>query len=262
MSLTKADELAQANDLRDKVVFVTGAGQGIGAAIVDKFAAQGCKLALVDINGAQLTKLSAQLSQQHIENIVLKIDVTNKNAVVAAVASVVAAFGNIDVLVNNAGIIRDGFISNISEQDWDSVLDVNLKAAFLCCQAVFPLMKAKQAGKIINIVSRAWLGNIGQANYSASKGGLVSLTRTLALEFARYQINVNGVAPGLIDTKMTQSMPEHARARLLRMQPTGNMGSVDDIAGAVKFLASGDAQFITGQILHVDGGKSCGLLSL
>jgi NAD(P)-dependent dehydrogenase (short-subunit alcohol dehydrogenase family) len=245
-----------------KVAFVTGAGQGIGAAIVQRLAEDGYKIALLDINAESLTVLANNLEQQGVESLPLVVDVTDKTAVAEAVATVVECWGSIDVLINNAGIIRDGFISNISEQDWDQVLDVNLKAAFLCCQAIFPLMKQQQAGKIVNIVSRAWLGNIGQANYSASKGGLVSLTRTLALEFARYQINVNAVAPGLIDTPMTQNMPTSARQRLLAMQPTGKMGSVADIAAATSFLASDDAQFITGQVLHVDGGKSCGLLSL
>jgi len=247
---------------QQRIALVTGAGQGIGAAIARHLGLSGCKLVLVDINQDHLSQLSTQLNNEGIENLTVTLDVTNKDAIKKSFEKVIEQYGTIDVLVNNAGIIRDGFVSNITEDDWDKVLDVNLKAAFLCCQAVFPVMKEKQYGKIVNIVSRAWLGNIGQENYSASKGGLVSLTRTLALEFARYQINVNAVAPGLIDTPMTQGMPEASRDRLLRMQPTGKMGSVDDIAAAVSFLASNDAQFITGQIIHVDGGKSCGLLSL
>ncbi|MBL4720998.1 MAG: SDR family oxidoreductase, partial [Alphaproteobacteria bacterium] len=189
-------------------------------------------------------------------------DISKKDQVFAMMKQAQEAFGTVDILVNNAGIIRDGFLAKLSEGDWDKVMDVNLKGPFLCCQAVFEMMKTQNSGKIVNIVSRSWLGNIGQANYSASKGGLVSLTRTLALELARFQINVNAVAPGLIETPMTLGMPDEARERLLRMQPTGKMGSIDDIAAAVCFLASGDAQFINGQILHVDGGKSCGLLSL
>lgn len=245
-----------------RVVLITGAGQGIGAAIARRFATPGTKLALVDVNPEQLRQLGSSLEGSGAEVWPLGADVSNKEQVTQLVAQVVERYGRIDVLVNNAGIIRDNLISNISEQDWDQVLDVNLKGAFLCCQAVFPTLKAQRAGKIVNIVSRAWLGSIGQANYTASKGGLVSLTRSLALEFARFQINVNAVAPGAIDSPMTQSMPPEARERLIRMQPTGRMGKVEDIAAAVAFLASDDAEFITGQVLHVDGGKSCGLLSL
>ncbi|ORJ59250.1 SDR family NAD(P)-dependent oxidoreductase [Geothermobacter hydrogeniphilus] len=245
-----------------RVVLITGAGRGIGAAIARRFAAEGARLALVDVNAGQLQSFAAELEADGCQVLPISADITDKARVEQLMAEVTGHFGRLDVLVNNAGIIRDGFISKISEQDWDQVIDVNLKGAFLCCQAAFPTLKAQQYGKIVNIVSRAWLGNIGQANYSASKGGLVSLTRTLALEFARFQINVNAVAPGLIDTPMSQSMPEEARARLIRMQPTGKMGKVEDIAAAVAFLASDDAVFITGQVLHVDGGKSCGLLSL
>ena len=250
------------NPQRPRVVLITGAGQGIGAAIARRFATPGAKLALVDVNAEQLQQLAHSLGDTGCEVLSMTADVSNKAQVQALVQQVLDSYGGLDVLVNNAGIIRDNLISNISEQDWDQVLDVNLKGAFLCCQAVFPTLKQQRSGKIVNIVSRAWLGSIGQANYTASKGGLVSLTRSLALEFARFQINVNAVAPGLIDTPMTQGMPVEGRERLLRMQPTGKMGKVEDIAAAVAFLASEDAEFITGQVLHVDGGKSCGLLSL
>jgi NAD(P)-dependent dehydrogenase (short-subunit alcohol dehydrogenase family) len=244
------------------VVVITGAGQGIGTAIARRFAGLGDRLMLVDVNAEQLHQLASSLEGSGCEVMPLCADVADKVQVQQLAEQVVEKYGRIDVLVNNAGIIRDNLISNISEQDWDQVLDVNLKGAFLCCQAVFPTLKSQQSGKIVNIVSRAWLGSIGQANYTASKGGLVSLTRSLALEFARFQINVNAVAPGVIDTPMTQGMPTEARERLIRMQPTGKMGKVEDIAAAVTFLASDAAEFITGQVLHVDGGKSCGLLSL
>ena len=249
-------------EIHNPVVVITGAGQGIGAAIARRFAEQGARLALIDVNADQLQKLTNSLADTGCEILSVIANVASKEQVLRMVEQVKEAFGGIDVLVNNAGIIRDNLISNISEQDWDQVLDVNLKGAFLCCQAVFPTLKAQRSGKIVNLVSRAWLGSIGQANYTASKGGLVSLTRSLALEFARFQINVNAVAPGAIDSPMTQSMPTEARERLIRMQPTGKMGKVEDIAAAVAFLASNDADFITGQVLHVDGGKSCGLLSL
>lgn len=245
-----------------RVVLITGAGQGIGAAIARRFALQGEKLVLVDVNAEQLRLLAESLADTGCELMQMTADVANKDQVNELVSRVVERFGRLDVLVNNAGIIRDNLISNISEQDWDQVLDVNLKGAFLCCQAVFPTFKQQRSGKIVNIVSRAWLGSIGQANYTASKGGLVSLTRSLALEFARFQVNVNAVAPGAIDSPMTQGLTQEARERLIRMQPTGKMGRVEDIAAAVAFLASDDAEFITGQVLHVDGGKSVGLLSL
>jgi NAD(P)-dependent dehydrogenase (short-subunit alcohol dehydrogenase family) len=251
-----------AQETRNRVVVITGAGQGIGAAIARRFADQGASLALVDVNAEHLRQLAGSLEGSGCEILQVIADVSSKEQVLRLVEQVKEAFGGIDVLVNNAGIIRDNLISNISEQDWDQVLDVNLKGAFLCCQAVFPTLRSQRSGKIVNIVSRAWLGSIGQANYTASKGGLVSLTRSLALEFARFQINVNAVAPGAIDSPMTQGLPAEARDRLIRMQPTGKMGKVEDIAAAVAFLASEDAEFITGQVLHIDGGKSCGLLSL
>jgi NAD(P)-dependent dehydrogenase (short-subunit alcohol dehydrogenase family) len=251
-----------AQETRNRVIVITGAGQGIGAAIASRFADQGARLALVDVNAEHLRQLATSLEDSGCEILPIIADVSSKEQVLQLVEQVKKRFGSIDVLVNNAGIIRDNLISNISEQDWDQVLDINLKGAFLCCQAVFPTFKNQRSGKIINIVSRAWLGSIGQANYTASKGGLVSLTRSLALEFARFQINVNAVAPGAIDSPMTQGLPAEARERLIRMQPTGKMGKVEDIAAAVDFLASDGAEFITGQVLHVDGGKSCGLLSL
>jgi 3-oxoacyl-[acyl-carrier protein] reductase len=245
-----------------KVAIITGAAQGIGAAIARRLAAEGARVALVDKDEDKVKQAAQEMSGLQGKVSPYAADVVNKAAVNKIVEGVVAQHGQIDILVNNAGIIRDNLIANIAEEDWDIVLDVNLKGAFLFCQAVFPVMKARKSGKIVNIASRAWLGNVGQANYAASKGGLISLTRTLALEFARFQINVNAVAPGLIDTAMTQKMPAEARERLLKMQPTGKMGTVDDIAAAVRFLASDEATFITGQVLHVDGGKSCGLLSL
>jgi NAD(P)-dependent dehydrogenase (short-subunit alcohol dehydrogenase family) len=245
-----------------RVVIVTGAGQGIGAAIARRFAAENARLVLIDIDAGQLRQLAGELEAAGGEVLPAVVDVTQKAEIQHLVAQVLDKFARVDVLVNNAGIIRDNLIGNISEQDWDRVLDVNLKGAFLFCQAVFPILKQQLSGKIVNIVSRAWLGSIGQANYTASKGGLVSLTRSLALEFARFQINVNAVAPGVIDSPMTRGMPAEGLERLLRMQPTGKMGRVEDVAAAVAFLASADAEFITGQVLHVDGGKSCGLLSL
>ncbi len=248
--------------MKKTIAIVTGGAQGIGLAIAHRLAAQGKLIALFDLNPDALERAVAEIRAEGFEAQGFVVDVTDRESVESTIYDLDQRPEAIGILVNNAGVIRDGFISNLSDEDWDLVLDTNLKGAFLCCRAVFPILRAQRRGKIVNIVSRAWLGNIGQANYSASKGGLVSLTRTLALEFARYLINVNAVAPGLIDTEMTRGMPEKARERLLRMQPTGEMGVPEDIAAATAFLASDEAKFITGQVLHVDGGKSCGLLSL
>lgn len=247
---------------KDKVVIVTGAAKGIGAAIASCFAKNQAQVALVDIDEGALKDCCETLSEQGCTVKAYAGDILDSDFLADLVSKVVGDWGHIDVLVNNAGIIRDNFVGRITEEDWDAVLDVNLKGSFLCVKAVLPQMKEQQYGKVVNIASRAWLGNVGQANYSASKGGLVSLTRTLALELARFQINVNAVAPGLIDTPMTRKLPEEVRQKLIQLQPTKKIGSVDDIAEAVCFLASDQAQFITGQVLHVDGGKSCGLLSL
>lgn len=244
--------------LKNKVALITGAAQGIGAAIAGCFVKEGARVCVIDVNPDELNRAGQKFGEDFLA---VKADITKKKEIQDAISLTLEKFGKIDILVNNAGIIRDGLAVNISEKDWDAVIDVNLKGAFFCCQEVFPQMK-KNKGKIVNIASRAWLGNIGQSNYSASKGGLVSLTRTLALEWARYQINVNAVAPGLIDTPMTSALSKEVRERLIRMQPMGKMGTSEDIAFAVAFLASPRADFITGQVLHVDGGKSCGLLSL
>ena len=249
-------------DFSGKTVIVTGAGRGIGAGIAQTMAKLGAAVVLVDVD--------AEAASGQAESIVAgggmadaqTGDVLDKSFLDRVVAETLQRREKVDVLVNNVGIIRDNYLENISEADWDLVLDVNLKGAFFSCQAVAPIMKERRYGKIVNIISKAWLGTVGQTNYSASKGGLVSLTRTLALELAPYEINVNGVAPGLIDTPMTRNLPEKVKERVIKMQPTGKMGTTDDVAAAACFLASDLAGFITGQILHVDGGKSCGLLSI
>ena len=243
-------------------MIVTGAGRGIGAGIAQTMAKLGAAVVLVDVD--------AEAASGQAESIVVgggmadaqTGDVLDKSFLDRVVAETLQRREKVDVLVNNVGIIRDNYLENITEADWDLVLDVNLKGAFFSCQAVAPTMKERRYGKIVNIISKAWLGTVGQTNYSASKGGLVSLTRTLALELAPYEINVNGVAPGLIDTPMTRNLPEKVKERVIKMQPTGKMGTTDDVAAAACFLASDLAGFITGQILHVDGGKSCGLLSI
>jgi len=245
-------------ELKGKSALVTGAGRGIGAGIAATMARIGASVAVVDVDGDAAARQAEAINAAGGTATAHSGDVLDRGFL----DRIVAELEVVDVLVNNAGIIRDNLVENISEEDWDRVMDVNLKGAFLCSQAVVPGMKERQRGKIVNIISAVWLGNPGQSNYSASKGGLVSLTRTLALELARYRVNVNGVAPGFIDTPLTRSLPDEVKERRVKMQPIRRAGSVDDVAAAVCFLASDLAGFVTGQILHVDGGKSCGRLSL
>lgn len=249
-------------DFSGKSAVVTGAGRGIGGAIAVALADLGASVALVDLDGEAVENTSRNIAATGADAAGYTGDILDAEFFCGVVADAIEKWGALDILVNNAGVIRDNRIENMDVEDWDVVLDTNLKGAFLCAKAVVPHMKERGYGKIVNLVSHSWLGRPGQANYSASKGGLVSLTRTLALELARFGVNVNGVAPGLIDTPLTQGLPDHVRERIIKSQPTGKMGSTDDVAAAVCFLASDRASFITGQILHVDGGKSAGLLSL
>ncbi|MBI5267250.1 MAG: SDR family oxidoreductase [candidate division Zixibacteria bacterium] len=236
-----------------KSVLVTGGARGIGLAIVEKFASSGATVSILDLepfDGAgqswagRVTCITGSVARQ--------ADVAR------FVADVMKRVGRIDIVVNNAGIVRDNVIWKMPEEDFDAVISVNLKGPWLLCKEVAPILRAQGEGRIINIVSRAWHGAVGQSNYSSSKGGLVSLTRVLALEMARFNVTVNAVAPGLIDTPMTQAMPKEALDRLIAAQPGGKMGTPEDVAGAVAFLASDSAKFITGQIIYVDGGKSIG----
>ena len=236
-----------------KSVLVTGGARGIGSAIVEKFASAGSNVSVFDLEPANFAgKPWAKRVHCTTGNIAKHEDVAR------FVTEVVKRIGRIDVVVNNAGIVKDNMIWKMSEDDFDAVLAVNLKGPWLLCREVAPILRTQEQGRIVNVVSRAWHGAIGQSNYSSSKGGLVSLTRTLALELARFNVNVNAVAPGLIDTPMTQAMAKDALDRLIAAQPGGKIGKPEDIAAAVAFLASDEARFITGQIIYVDGGKSIG----
>lgn len=235
-----------------KSIIVTGGARGIGRAIAELFLSQGANLSLIDLE--PVTNLNADKDSVYS----FSGSVANATDVENFISEVMSRAGRIDVLVNNAGIIRDNIIWRMSEEEFDAVIDTNLKGAWLLCRAVAPIMKEQKSGRIVNIVSRAWLGNVGQSNYSASKGGLVSLTRVLALELARHNVTVNAVAPGLIETPMTQSLSPQALDKLIAAQPGNKMGTPKDIARAVAFLSADENSFISGQVLHVDGGKSIG----
>ncbi len=241
-----------------KTAIVTGGGKGIGLAIARKLASENHFVII-----AELDETAAEDAVDSIGNeraIFVRCDVGNEESVRQFFATVIEKKGQDDVavLVNNAGIIRDKMIWKMSTEEFDKVLNVNLRGTWLMCREAAKIMRENRMGSIVNIASRAWLGNPGQTNYSASKAGVVGLTRALALELGRVGVNVNAVAPGLIDTPLTQKLPTDVLEKLINAQPTRTMGSPQDIADMVAFLSSGKAKFITGQVFHVDGGKSIG----
>jgi len=244
-------------NIRNRVALITGSGSGIGKAIALKLAQLGVKVVINDIDEEKVERVNSE-GRKYGEVLGIQANVTNKEEVDGLFNQVIQEYGTIDILVNNVGIIRDRKIENMSEEDWDQVLNVNLKSYFLCSQAAAKIFMEKKYGRIINISSRAWLGGFGQANYSAAKGGIVSLTRTLAIELAKHHVTANCIAPGLIDTPLYQSFRDDVKERLLKMQPIHRIGQPEEVANAVAFFASDDASYITGQVLHVCGGKSLG----
>jgi 3-oxoacyl-[acyl-carrier protein] reductase len=239
--------------LKGKAALITGGARGIGKAIALKLARQGANIAILDMMAAPDTV--KEVEALGVRAISVEANVTRLDTVEQAVEQVIAAFGSLDIAVNNAGITRDNLFLRMKPEEWDMVLSINLTGAFNVCKAINKQMFKQRAGKIVNIASVVGqMGNIGQANYAASKAGLIGLTKTLAREFAARNVQVNAVAPGFIDTEMTAKLPDDVRQNFIRNIPAGNFGSPENVADAVAFLCSADADYITGQVINVDGG--------
>src|SRR6266581_1385871 len=249
--------------LDGRVAFITGAGRGIGAATALKMAEEGARvtLAYVDTEGCQ--QVAVEIDRLGSESLVVPCNVTDSAMVQDAIDKTAERFGRLDILVNNAGVVRDNLLFKMSEDDWDTVLNVHLKGAFLCSRAAQKHMVEQKYGRIVSLSSTSALGNRGQANYSSAKAGLQGFTRTLAIELGPFGITVNAVAPGFIDTEMTRSTarrqgldPDQVIAEASKRIPVGRVGQPRDVANVICFLSSDEASFVNGQIIYVSGGPS------
>jgi len=243
--------------IKDRVAIVTGSARGLGAATARKLAEEGARVVITDIQAEQANKTAQALNEDGLQAHCIIADITKSADVQRLVEQTIEHFGGVHILVNNAGFPRDKYLVKMSEEDWDLVMEVMLKGAFLACRAVMPHFINQGWGRIVNISSRAHFGNPTQANYSAAKAGLIGMAKALAIEEGRYGITVNCVAPGFMETEMVQALPtyETIKERAVQMQPVKRVGKPDDIADAVTFLASESASFITGEVLHVTGGR-------
>ena len=238
-----------------KIALITGAARGIGQAIAFDLAARGADIVVCDIKAEWLTETAEGVEKLGKKAYCFELDVTNAEAVQNVVNDIAAATGRIDILVNNAGITRDGLLMRMSEEDWDAVLTVNLKGTFVCTKAVSRIMMKQRSGAIINIASVVGLmGNAGQANYAASKGGVIAFTKSVAKELSSRNIRANAVAPGFISSKMTDALSDEVRQKMLEAIPLSSFGTPQDVANAVAFLASDQSSYITGQVISVNGG--------
>lgn len=237
--------------LQDKVAIVTGAGRGIGEGIARKLAQDGATVVCADVNDADAGRVAKSLGQGAIG---MRLDVSKSSDCDAVVKGVNEKLGRLDVLVNNAGINRDAMLHKMTDEQWQQVIAVDLSGVFFMTRAASRIMRAANSGRIVNISSASWLGNIGQANYAAAKAGVVGLSRTAAKELARSQVTVNAICPGFIDTEMTRAIPDAIRAQQLAKIPLGRAGQPADVAALVAFLASDEAGYVTGEVINVGGG--------
>lgn len=241
--------------LKDRVAIITGAANGIGLKASEVFAKEGARVAMADFNAEQGEKRAQELREKGYEVTFFQVNVAQRSSVDEMVEKVREAYGNIGVLVNNAGITKDAMLSKLSIEDFQAVLDVNLTGVFHCTQAVLPSMIENGKGKIINTSSVSGVyGNVGQTNYAATKAGVVGMTKSWAKELGRKGINVNAVAPGFIETGMTAKVPEKVLDQMKQMVPLARLGKPEEIANAYLFLASDESNYINGTVLHVDGG--------
>jgi NAD(P)-dependent dehydrogenase (short-subunit alcohol dehydrogenase family) len=244
--------------LKDRVALITGAAGGIGEATALRFAEEGASVVLADIQFERVEALAQKINREGGNALSQEMDVRNRNEVQRAVQKVVKEFGRLDILINNAGLNIAVVAKKTTEEEWNKLMDINLKGTFLCCQAVFEPMSKQRYGRIINTASIWTEGHIGQAGYSAAKAGVIGLTKTLALEYARYQITVNCISPGTVETPMISNVPPEMKEQFLRGIPLGRFADPREIANVHLFLSSEEASYITGSVIHVDGGASVG----
>jgi len=240
--------------LRDKVAIITGAGRGIGRAIALKLAQEGAKVVVSDIIIENAQAVAEEIKKAGGTALAIKTNIAVREEVEQLFTEAINYFGKIDILVNNAGINRDAMLHKMTDEQWDEVIAVNLTGTFYCTRQAAIHMRERGYGRIINIASASWLGNIGQANYAASKAGVVGLTKTAARELARKGVTVNAICPGFIDTDMTRAVPEKIWNMMVEKIPMGRVGKPEDVANLVAFLASDEAGYITAEVINVGGG--------
>ena len=240
--------------LQNRVAIITGAGGDLGRGMALRLAEEGARVMVNDKNLQKAQETMGRVAGRGGQALAHGADVTKATEVKEMVDQVIREWKQLDILVNNAGDIRDALLQNMTDEDWDLVVDLSLKGSFVCARAVAPLMIERRYGKIVNVSSLAYRGNIGQTNYVSAKAGVVGLTHALGLELARYGINVNCIAPGLINTPKTGTLDEKTRERLIQKTPMKRMGEILDIANAVLFLVSDESKYITRQVIHVSGG--------
>lgn len=245
--------------LQDQVALITGSGRGLGASTAVQLAQMGANLVINDINEASAKSVAEAIEKLGRKALVSTHDISDYSKANILANEIKTKFGRIDILINNAGITRDSMLHKLTEEKWDEVIRVNLKGPFNIGQACAKMMMEQKYGRIVNLASVAYLGNIGQTNYSASKAGVVGMTQTWALELARHGINVNAIAPGFIDSVLTQQVPAEIKEKFVQRIPLKRIGQPEEIADLICFLVSGASAYITGQVIHIDGGLTAGI---